>query len=277
MAQVLPLALLFLPVLSLAAAAQEPAPIPKPALALPWRSTEFRLGVFTSRFDTGLEVLSSAGAGALIDLEETLGMDSSTLAFRAEASFSLGARHRIHVDLFSLSRRGDRTLSEDVQIGNTVFPAGTGVDSEFDFQLYQLTYGYSLLQDDRVDLAVTFGIHGLGCAIDVDAEVLDLHESVDLLLPIPLPGFRFDVALTPDLFLRSRAEFIWIAVGDYSGLMSDISIRLEYAFSRTFCAGTGFNALDIQLKTDGDASGTDFEGSFEFSYSGLLFYAGILF
>jgi len=269
---------LILPGAALHAAAQEAEPPPAPKKDLPWRSTEVRLGVFFTSSDAGLEVKSDAGVGASVDFEDVLGMSESTLAFRGEASFSLGARHRIHLDVFSLSREGDKSLANDLQIGNTVFPAGTGVKSESEFQMYMLTYGYSLIQDERMDLAVTFGIHGIRSTLEVNAEVIDRHKSANLFLPIPLPGLRFDTALTPDLWLRQRAEFIWIAAGPYSGILSDLSIRLEYAFAESFSAGIGFNSLQIKLNSSNDdAGGVGFEGNLEMGFSGLMLYVGASF
>ena len=263
---------------ALPSAAQEGRADPVPKKELPWRSFEVRIGAFFSSSDAGFEVKSSGGAGASIDFEDVLGMSDSTTAFRAETSFSLGARHRLHFDLFSLSREGDRTLANDIQIGNVVFPAGAGVSSESDLRLYMLTYGYSLIQDEKIDFALTFGIHALQWSMDVDADLIDRHKAVDLFLPVPLPGIRFDAALTPDLWLRQRAEFIWIAVGDYSGLMADLSIRLEYSFGETFSVGLGFNSLQIRLKSEkDDAPGIGFEGEVEFSFSGLMLYVGTQF
>src|SRR5687767_2379347 len=102
---------LFLAAPALQAAAQESAPEKE----LPWRSTELRLGVFFASSDASIEVKSSGGVGASVDFNDVLGMSESTQAFRAEASFALGTRHRLHLDMFSLSRKGDRTLSSDLQ------------------------------------------------------------------------------------------------------------------------------------------------------------------
>src|SRR5262245_21600267 len=127
---------LIIPGAALHSAAQEGRPQPAPKKELPWRSTEVRFGVFFSTSDAGIEVKSSGGSGASVDFEDVLGMSSSTTAFRFESSFSLGARHRLHFDLFSMSREGDRTLANDITIGDTTFPAGSGVESESEFQLY---------------------------------------------------------------------------------------------------------------------------------------------
>ena len=268
----------FVAAAALPAAAQEGKPPPTPKKDLPWRSTEVRLGVFFATSDAGIEVKSDVGVGASVDFEDVLGMTESTVAFRAESSISLGARHRIHFDLFSLSREGDRSLANDVQIGNTVFPAGTGIKSESDFQMYMLTYGYSLVQDERMDIALTFGIHGIRSTLEVNAEVIDRHKTTNLFLPVPLPGVRFDAAITRDLWLRQRAEFIWIAAGPYSGVLSDLSLRLEYAFAESFSAGIGFNTLQVRLKSDNDDSGgIGFEGNLEMGFSGLMLYAGMQF
>src|SRR5262245_29153292 len=246
--------------------------------ALPWRDVEFRVGLFSGSFRSGLETTNSLGTGFSINLEDTLDLEDTKLAYRLETSVALGARHRIHLEYLNVYREGDKDVERQVEIGDTVFPIGAHVETESRFQLLTLTYGYSLVQDSRMDLAVTFGIHGMSSDLDLKAATLNTQKTVNVFLPIPLPGLRFDAVLSPGVWLRQHLDFIWLNVGDYSGLMADYSARLEMEVGKGFSVGLGFNTLNTHLEsTRDDNPGIGYKGTLDYSFSGLMLYAGYSF
>lgn len=246
--------------------------------ARPWRDVEIRLGGYLAAIDSRFDVESGSGVGASVDAEDLLGLDNSVLSLRLEASVALAQRHRLYLDIFDVSRSSSETLGRDITFDGTTYATGTTVDSRMGLQVFNLTYGYSLFQDDRVDLAVTFGIHGLRTAIKLDSSSTGAQEEERFFLPIPLPGFRFDVALTPKLWLRQRAEFLWLGVNNYQGLMTDVSLGVEYALFDHVALGVGYNSVRMKLRMENDSfPAVDFAGEFDFQFSGLQFYLNIFF
>jgi len=245
--------------------------------ARPWRDVEIKLGGYLAAIDSRFDVERSSGVGTSVDAEDLLGLDNSVLSLRLEASVALAPRHRLHLDIFDVSRSSSVTLGRDLTFDGSTFPVGTDVDSRMGLQVFDLTYGYSLFQDDRIDLAVTFGIHGLRTAIRLDAPNLGVQEE-RFFLPIPLPGFRFDVALTPKLWLRQRAEFLWVGVNNYQGLMTDVSLGVEYALFDHVALGLGYNTVRMKLRMENDSfPAVDFTGEFDFQFAGLQFYLNVFF
>lgn len=253
------------------------AAAPEKAEHRPWRDVEITLGGYLAAVDTSIDVQTDSGAGGKIDFEDLLGLDDSILSFRLGASVALGERHHLYFDMFDLSRKASTRLGRDIEFNGTVYPVGTDVDSKLGLQIFNLSYGYSVLQDDRVDLALTLGIHGLRTSVKLDS-ASGAEEDVRFFLPIPLPGLRMDVALTPKLWLRQRFEFFWLGGQTYQGLMTDISICMEYALIEHVALGVGYNTIRTKLKMDNDQfPRVDFRGEFDFEFSGLQFYLQVFF
>lgn len=251
---------------------------PKEEPKLPWRDVEINIGAYLAAVDSRLSVEGSNGVGASIDTEDLLGMDESVLSLRLGASVALAKRHRLHLDFFDLSRSASTTLGQDITFEGTTYPLGTEVDSRLGLQIFNLTYGYSILLDERVNLALTFGIHGLRTAMRLDADDLGVQESERFFLPIPLPGMRFDVALTPKLWLRQRLELLWLGTQTYQGLLTDFSFNVEYALFDHVALGIGYNVVRMKLQMkDDEFPAVSFKGEFDFQFNGLQLYLNFFF
>ncbi len=249
-----------------------------PAAERPWRDVELRLGGFIASMDAGVAIKSGAGVGATFDVEDALDLDESIRSLRLGASLALGDRHRLHFDFFDLSRDSSTRLGQAIQIGDTVYPIGTDVETEIGLQLYNLTYGYSILQDDRFDIAVTFGIHGLRTNLEFEAAGIGADASERFFLPIPLPGLRADFVLTSDLWLRHRVEILWFNLDLYRMLLVDSSVGLEYALFEHVAIGLAYNTFNFHLEMEEDEyPAVQFEGEVEFSFSGVLLYLNVFF
>jgi len=254
------------------------AAAPQPAEKKPWRDFEFKVGGYLAAVDTTIDVVGENGVGADFDLEDLLGLDTSVFSVRIEASVAMAQRHRLHFNFFDLSRTAEKTLGRDVEFDGSVYPIGTDVSSRMSLQMFDLTYGYSFVQDSRVDMAVTFGIHGMRTALKLDASSAGIEEEERFFLPIPLPGLRMDIAITPSVWLRQRIELLWIGTETFSGLMTDFAIGVEWAAFDHLAIGLGFNSVHMKLKMENnDFPAVTFRGDFDFQFSGLQFYVNVFF
>ena len=244
----------------------------------PWRDFELTLGWYISNLSSGVTVKDQSGLGAFIDLEETLSLDTSLSVGRLGAMAALGERHRLHFDFFDLSRKGTTDLTTEIRFDGETYIVGTTVDSRLNLQFFNLAYGYSILQDDRFDIAATLGIHGIRAKISLKDASNNLSEAERFYLPVPMPGLRGTFALTPDLFLKQNLEILWLRVGDYSGFLLDSTTALEYALFSHVGVGVAYNTLNFDLKMDDDAMpGVRFEGEVELRYSGVMLYTVLFF
>lgn len=244
----------------------------------PWRDVEIAIGGYFAAMETDLDVRTDSGLGAVINFEKLLGLDEVGLSARLGASVALAPRHRLHLDMFDLTREGTKQVDQSFTFNGTTYPANSEVDTTLGIQFINLTYGYSFMLDDRFNLAVTLGIHGLRTVAKIESEALEIAENERFFLPIPLPGLRMDFALTPDLWLRQRVELIWLSIDNYQGLVTDVSMSFEFTLFDHVALGVGWNVVRSKLKMDDDEfPGVKFRGEFEFDFAGLQLYLNIFF
>ncbi|MGH8761496.1 MAG: hypothetical protein ACREVW_18645, partial [Burkholderiales bacterium] len=91
---------------------------------------------------------------------------------------------------FDSRRSGNNVLDDQIQIGDTVFPVGAQVASEFDLKFINLDYSYAFFQDDRVRLSVAGGLHTTGVHYKVASPGLALFEDESFIAPLPVVGLR---------------------------------------------------------------------------------------
>jgi len=243
----------------------------------PWEKWSLSLGGFASTLGADVRI-GTPGVGADIDLDEALGMESSDTVFRIDAAYRFGSsrKHRWDFTWFDLSREATKTLTQDINVDGTTYPLGTTVDSEFDLAFYNVRYSYSFLQDDRVDLAGSVGLH----VTDIGLKVHSLAQGTagdNVTAPLPLIGARLDVALTEKWYARSSVEFLYLAFGDFKGQISDVLISAEYRAWKNFAIGAGLNAVRMSLEAEAESSGVNFEGDVNIDFAGLILYGKLMF
>jgi hypothetical protein len=243
----------------------------------PWEKWSLSLGGFASTLGSDVRI-GTPGVGAEIDLDEVLGMESSNTVFRADAAYRFGSsrRHRLDFTWFDLSREATKTLAQEIDIDGTTYPVGTTVDSQFDLAFYNVRYSYSFLPDDRVDLAGSVGLH----VTDIGLTVHSLNEGTSgdsVTAPLPLIGARLDVALTEKWYARSSVEFLYLALGDFTGKISDVLLAAEYRAWKNFAIGAGLNAVGMSLEAESESPGVSFEGDVNVDFFGLVLYGKLMF
>lgn len=258
---------------ALAAAAEK-----KPS---PWEKYNVNLGVFFATVDSTARV-GTPSAGVDFDVEDTLGLGSGNNAFRINAAwrFTENRRHRVDFDWFSLNRSGSTTLGRDLDINGMTFPAGAYVSSKLNLDLYRASYSYSIVQDDRVDLAVSAGLYIAPMSLDVNASGgFTGSVSQSITAPLPVIGLRADFAITPKWFLRSKFDVFYVSIDNYTGYISDIQVAGEYKAFKHVGFGLGIDTMHLAVEAESGTSvpGVDFDGKFSFQYAGIYAYTKLYF
>jgi hypothetical protein len=209
------------------------------------------------------------------NVEDALNLDSSLTVFRGDAFVRLGSskRHRLDFSYYDLRRSATRTLEKDLEIGDNTYPIGTTVDSSLDFQIIKGGYSYSLLQDNRVDIALGAGLFVIPINFEISAAGRrSTAESITA--PLPFVHLRADVALTPKFFLRQTYEIFYLKVNTFEGSLFNGLIALEYNPWKYIGFGFGYNIFRVAFKAEGsDYPYVDFTGKIQLNYGGLLLYA----
>ena len=256
----------------------------KKADNVPWEKFSLHLGVFLS--DISSDLRFGSGIGVDVNVEDLLGMESSVSVFRVDGSwrFTQNLRHRMGFSWYALRRKANKQVLQDFTIEHLdgsvlTIPDGIQVDSYFDLDIYKLAYSYSLFQNDRFDLALSFGLFVMPIEFGFKATgAVTERVNESITAPLPVAGFRGDFALTPEWFLRLGTEIFYLEIEQFKGSIYNGSGAVEYKPWEHVGVGLGVETMQINIEADGaDYPGIDFKGNIEFTYFGLQLYTKIFF
>jgi hypothetical protein len=262
-----------------------PATVAAEETESPWEKASLSLGYFLSGMDTSAR-LGISGIGIDIDLEETLGLEQTPSVFRVGSlwRFTNNLHHRLDLEWFSLDRKATTILGVDIPIkdenGDTVIlPIGTEATTRFDLDLYKLTYSYSFIQDDRLDLAGSFGFYVMPITVGIEAGRGVTKKNIeDFTAPLPAAGLRMDIVIVPKWYLRYQSQFFYLEIDKFTGSLIQSSVALEFRPWKQFSIGLGVDDFNLKIEADGEDYPTlDFKGKINYQHTGLSMYAKFLF
>lgn len=246
----------------------------------PWEKFNIKLGAFVTDSDSTVRV-GLPGVGISIDPEEALGVDSSTTVFRFDGfwRFTGSRRHRLDFGWSGFRRRGTRTLGRDLEIGGEVIKLGTTINTAVDYDIYRVGYSYSFFQDDRIDLAVSGGLYVLPISFEFEAEGLASGTIAEgITAPLPLVGLRADFAVTPKVFLRSKADIFYLEFDSFSGSVVDVQFGVEWLPFKHVGFGASLESIQVEVESKDEVyPGSNFVGNIGIDATGLMLYTKFFF
>ncbi len=231
-----------------------------------WDRFRFSAGAFFIDLDTEAHVDSSTlGRGTGIDLEDDLGLDSDQALLFLSARYRFARKHSIAVGFLSIQRNGDVTLTEDIQFGDDLFRISVDVESNFDFELLQLSYRYAFLSREKFDMAFFVGIN----SVDYDIALTALGGAVEgrenEKYPVPSLGLGSRFRFARGWSLGIGAAYFEYSTDDWEASFLVTDIDVEYFPWRHVGFGVGYNRLEIEYVEEGsDALDIDF------TYDGIM-------
>jgi hypothetical protein len=271
-AVVVALFIVFSPVSSLAA--------DNTAYNLPWEKFSIQGGAFIANLNDKVTV-GSQGAGVAIDLENALGLDTHNQIFRVGAMYRFGEtrRHRADLDYLYFNRSATTTLGKPITVDNVIVAAGNRVNTTFNYQLLRAAYSYSFFQDDRMDLAASFGLFVMPIHFALSAEGLGSNEGTfKFTAPLPALGLRGDFAITKKWFLRTNIDFFYLKYQSFTGGLVDTRIAVDYNPWEHFGFGLGFDNFRVAVKAENnDYPSVNFQGDIKSQFIGVQLYARYFF
>jgi hypothetical protein len=246
----------------------------------PWEKFSIAVGGFVTESDTSIQVNSKTlGVGAVVDLETVLGVERSFSTYRIDARYRFGQsrRHEVEFHYFNSDRTGDKVLEEDLQIGDVIFPAGTGVVTDFELQFANIDYVYNFLMDDRVRFGASAGLHTTGVRLKVSETGGPNVEDEEFTAPLPMIGLRAEVLMTERWRLKADVNLFYLEYDNYTGRLGDFILAVEYVPWKHFGIGAGLNSINYRIDADGDSSVADFNGELDFQLTGFMLYGRYFF
>lgn len=223
--------------------------------------------------------------GPPVSVEDTLGVEDSDGIAWGGARWRISRRNSLEFEAFALNRDGGTsgTFSPPIQIGDTTIESG-GVATFYDTTIGRLTYGFSLVRDDRMDIQLKAGLHlaQLEAGIQFSGAICDGFpvppggcpvaqtgaESEDVTAPLPHLGGSFAYAITPSVAFNFQVIGFALELDDIDGSIVEVDADLSWQPWRN----VGFGAGVRYFSTEVDARGSELDGEFEFSYFGPVIY-----
>lgn len=222
----------------------------------------------------------------LIDFGKDLGFDDSdvTFTFNFFWRFSKSRNWSVAIEYFSTDNTRNQYLDREIDWGDTTYPVGTKVSTNFKLALYRVLFGRVVTKGKKHELIVGVGIHALdisshmqalGYAGETDFGVekdFDL-KRVSLLAPVPNLGLKFLYAPTPKWGLGARIDYFSLNTGKFDGYLWNISPSVSYQLFDFAGIGASYRYFNTSL----DVHKRFWDGSVDLLYQGPLLFASFNF
>lgn len=238
---------------------------------------KFELGGFFPSIDTELQI-NGLSVGDDFDLENELGFSNDEAIWRLDGYWRFFKRHRLSFGFYQLDRDGSKTLDEEIEIGDEIFPVGAQVSSVLNLGFYSFDYMYSYFQGEQWELSAGLGAYWVDFEISVagklaigDEEFEEFFESTDFNGPLPYLKLAFEYYITPKWLAVVQGGFFALEVSDIDGSLLNLGAKLEYQFTKTFGLGLGYDSFRIDVTADDGELRSDIV----YKYQGIQAY-GVL-
>jgi hypothetical protein len=224
----------------------------------------FELGVYYPKSSTDASLgPSSGGVGASVDFEDTLGLEDRKLIGTAAFLWRMTERWRLEVEYFRLNRSATRTLGTQVDWGNDVFPAGSTVNSEYDFYDVRASVGYSFFRRPDKEVGAGVGVHVASIKAKLQSAGVGA-ESANVTAPLPVVSFYGAFALTSEWAVRARMDWLSLNYDVYSGDLRTTAIEVIYQPFRNVAFGAGLRSFFVDV----DIDSSDWHGKARTTFTG---------
>jgi len=230
-------------------------------------------------FETEMQIApKSLPVGVRINTQDQLKMKNDTNVFRLDGHYRFNDTHSIEFSYFSVNSHGETTDSIDWD-GNVSISGN--IASYFNMDVYRLNYAYSFYHNDKVELALTIGLHvtavelGLSAYGTIDGVADSSYKNdTSVTLPLPVIGFKGEYTIiNKKLFLNYRADYFYLSFDNYKGAIITTALNVEYHFLDNFGMGIGYNVNHVHAQEDGDDSKVDILNNL----SGVVVYFSYLY
>jgi hypothetical protein len=242
--------------------------VKKPA---PWFVERFKLsgGFFVPVSNTSIQVGIQGGvAGTDIDFEKDLGYNSGQVTFLSNFQWRITRRSRISLNYYNIPRNSSHTLNKDITFNDTTYHINSTVSSFFNTAIYQISYGYAILEKPKYELGVMIGTHLVGGKVGISANDTggSVSGSRDFGFTAPLPdlGIWGGYAFSDRFAMNLDLDYLSLTVGDISGSIFAYNLLFMYRVVGKLDVSLGFSGLNCKV----DVTKTNAEGHFKWGYNG---------
>ena len=227
------------------------------------------VGAFITDRQSTTRLDSDNGSGTEIDLEDDLGLESSTNVARLGGYVWLGKRHRLDGAYFNLNRDSTFPIKETIDFGDRTWVINTAINTESKLSIIKADYTYAVLVKDRGWLGLTGGLYIADTSLTLSQQTLGQRESEDVTAPLPVFGLRGDYAFNDRITLRGAAQWFGYDSTDFEGRLTDLYVGADYGFGKRMAVGLAYNKVSMNL---GAIEDNGFDSRLDWGYDGFMLY-----
>jgi hypothetical protein len=232
------------------------------------------LEAFFPKIDTNVRLDASDGSlGTIIDFEQNLGMSDTETLPAMGFTWRFAKKHRLVFDYFDLSRSGSAISTSEIRFGDKVFQIDLPISSYFDSQVFSVAYSYSLIFDEKKELALTAGlsIQDIQFGLMGTGNLGIIEEVSGLTAPIPAFGLSGGYAFTEKWVGRAALGLFAfdLAVSDEKDVSGEILSAMIAIYHNTFehvNIGMKYSFFDVRV----DFENTRLINSIKYEYHGPM-------
>ena len=213
-----------------------------------------------------------------IDFDESFGLRKNDDLFALNFGWRFGEKWELGAQYFESDGQRQRVLEEDIEWGEFVFGAGTGVTAGIDFTLVRAFLGRNFTSADHHDFGIGLGIHYLEVGAFIEGQAIlngqqagFQRETVSAKAPLPNVGAWYVRSLSDRWAMRLRLDWFGAEFGDYDGELINASVGLNYQLFEHVGLGVSYNFFELDVGVD--KSG--WRGEVKTIYDGAFVHASV--
>jgi hypothetical protein len=206
--------------------------------------------------------------GTLISAEDDLGLEDSKMLPLGEITLLPGDRHLIRLSGFSLRRSEQQVIDRVIVFDEQTYLPGERVDSTLNLTMIGLTYGYSIVQTRRVDLALTFGLQVIEVEANAVVRSRVVRDSETAVTPLPLAGMEGRFDFNERWSLEARVQYLSVEFDEIDGSVLDARAALTWRANPHLAFGLGYRTFSVEV----DSRDLDTPGLVDLQMAGPLLF-----
>ena len=227
--------------------------------------------LYASKTSTTAQLNSEKlGVGTVIDFKNTLGMSDTAWGPDAQFRWRMSERWRLEANYFWITQSGSKTIDQDIQWGDVVYPVNTQLTAKMNFSDLRTSVGYSFYKTSDKELGVGLGLHWLWWQASLNSQVLG-SQGGHLLAPLPVVSLYGGFALNEQWSVNARIDEFSLTYQQYHGGITVLGLNLLYQPFRHVGFGLGYTALYLNLSAASSGLG-EFQGKYNQNVQGPTFY-----
>ncbi len=202
--------------------------------------------------------------GTVVSGEDDLGFKGHSPQGGIEFMIRMRKRHKVRVNYFGSDRQGDQVLSHQILFGDQTFEPADRVTSELEYRTFVITYTYSFVQTERLELGAGLAAHFVEADARGAVAAKNLRQEVSGSGAVPTIPLDFAWRISRRFAFTARANYLRATVNGFQGSVADYHADFQYRWTPNFALGAGYSIMRTSLNIN-DA---DFPGMFRLNIQG---------